>query len=271
MGEHPGRDGAAGGPFADYDQHPRIGGRDLRIPARLYRGHQPARRFARARSPCRDGARLQRPRQRADRPEGHRDPRAYADGDRRGGVGRRAHEDQGARVRAAAEHLRRTARQHAGAVRAAGDQYRTAAGGAAGIHAESLRKPRIPDGRRGPEIQQARSPHRDQPRQGQPAGRQHAQYRADAPVRTQRPASGLLLHERQAVRDTGRDQPPAAQQARRPEVDLCAQRQGRDDPARQPHHARRERRAAPALSLQPFSVGYGFGRTGEGEDHRAGA
>ena len=187
------------GPFADYDQHPRIGGRDLRIPARLYRGHQPARRFARARSPCRDGARLQRPRQRADRPEGHRYPRTYADGDRRGGVGCRAHEDQGTRVRAAAEHLRRTARQHAGAVRAAGDQYRTAAGGAAGIHAESLRKPRIPDGRRGPEIQQARSPHRDQPRQGQPAGRQYAQYRADAPVRTQRPASGLLLHERQAV------------------------------------------------------------------------
>ena len=36
-------------------------------------------------------------------------------------------------------------------------------------------------------------------------------------IRLERTAYGLLLHERKAIRDIGRNQPPATQQARRPE------------------------------------------------------
>jgi len=179
--------------------------------------------------------------------------------------------NQARALRAPAEHLRRPPRQHARAVRPAGHRHRTVAGGAARIHAQGLRKPRVPDGRRRPEIQQARGAHHHQPRQIEPAGRLDARHRPDAPVRAQRPAYGLLLHERQAIRDTGRNQPPATQQARRPAVDLRTQRQGRDDPAGQPDRTGRERRPAAIVPLQPVPLGDRIGRAGEGQDHRTGA
>ena len=59
--EHdPHGDGPARGPLADHDQHPRLGGRDLRIRPRLHRGHQPPGRFARPRSRGHDGPRVER-------------------------------------------------------------------------------------------------------------------------------------------------------------------------------------------------------------------
>ena len=158
-----------------------------------------------------DSPRVERLGQRPHRPDRHLGTQTFADGDRRGAFGGRAYQDQGPRLRAAAEHLRRPPRQHARAIRPAGHRHRTVAGSAARIHAQGLRKPRVPDGRRRPEIQQARSAHHHQPRQVEPAGRLDAQHRPDAPVRIERPASRLLLHERQAIRDTGRDQPPATQ------------------------------------------------------------
>ena len=68
--------------------------------------------------------------------------------------------------------------------------------------AKVYENPDFPDGRRRSEVQQARGPHHDQPRQGRPDGRQHARHRADAAIRAQRPAHGVFLHEREAVRDT---------------------------------------------------------------------
>ena len=213
----------------------RVGRRHLRIPARLHRGHQPPGRFARAGGPVGHGTRIERLGQRPHRPDRHLGTQTFADGDRRGAFGGRAYQDQGPRLRAAAEHLRRPPRQHARAVRPAG------------------------------------SAHHHQPRQVEPAGRLDARHRPDAPVRAQRPAYGLLLHERQAIRDTGRNQPPATQQARRPAVDLRTQRQGRDDPAGQPDRTGRERRPAAIVPLQPVPLGDRIGRAGEGQDHRAGA
>lgn len=57
---HPGGNGAARRPLADFDQHPRVGRRHLRIPARLHRGYQPPGRFARTRGPVGHGARIER-------------------------------------------------------------------------------------------------------------------------------------------------------------------------------------------------------------------
>lgn len=54
-------------------------------------------------------------------------------------------------------------------------------------------------------------------------GRKHTQHCPDIAIRTERATYGLFLHERQAVRNSGRDQSPTTQQARRLEIDLHPQ------------------------------------------------
>ena len=75
------------------------------------------------------------------------------------------------------------------------------------------RKSHVPNGGRRPEVQRPGGTHPDKPRQGGHHGHQHPQHRPDLAIRIERPAHGLFLHERQAIRDIGRDQPAAAQQA----------------------------------------------------------
>ena len=48
-------------------------------------------------------------------------------------------------------------------------------------------------------------------------GCQHPQHRPDTAIRSERTAYGLLLYEWKAIRDIGRNQPSATQQACRPE------------------------------------------------------
>ena len=229
---YPVRDGSARGPLVHIDQHARGRGSHLRVHTRLYRGHQPSGRLARSRGRGHYGPRVERERQCPDFASGYCRPRPLADGDRRGVVESRPIQDDGPCFRAAAEYVRWPPEPDARAVRAAGDQSREAPAGTARIYGEGLREPRFPDGRRRSEVQQARGPHHDQPRQGRSDGRQYARHSRNPSVRPQRPAHGLFLHERQAVRDSGRDQSPTAQQADRPQVDLRAQRGRRDGAAR---------------------------------------
>ena len=140
---------------------------------------------------CHYGPRVERERQRADFASGYRRPATATQMEIAEELSAAVRiEDQGARFRAAAEHVRRPPRPACPCStccrRPISRQLQEVL---PGIHGEGLREPRFPDGRRGPEVQQARGPHHDQPRQGRPAGRQHARHRADVAIRTQRPAS----------------------------------------------------------------------------------
>lgn len=138
------------------------------------------------------GPRVERERQCPDFASGYCRPRPLADGDRRGVVESRPIQDDGPCFRAAAEYVRWPPEPDARAVRAAGDQSREAPAGTARIYGEGLREPRFPDGRRRSEVQQARGPHHDQPRQGRSDGRQYARHSRNPSVRPQRPAHGLF-------------------------------------------------------------------------------
>ena len=158
------------------------------------------------------------------------------------------------------------------AVRAAGDQSREAPAGTARIYGEGLREPRFPDGRRRSEVQQARGPHHDQPRQGRSDGRQYARHSRNPSVRPQRPAHGLFLHERQAVRSTLGE---INRRRRSKPTDLKSiyVRSEAGEMVQLDNLVSLQEAVAPpqlVQSLQPFRFGYRIGRTGRGEDDRAG-
>lgn len=88
----------------------------------------------------------------------------------------------------------------------------------------------------------------------------------------ERTAYGLLLHERKAIRDIGRNQPPATQQARRPERYLYPKRQREHGAAGQPDRADRRYRPPKLYRYNRFvsatiSAGLADGKTiGQGLD-----
>ena len=163
--------------------------------------------------------------------------------------------------------------QHAGAVCIAGHQPRKTAGSATRSSCERVYE--------NPVFQmadvdlkfskpEARIEH--QPRQGRRAmGVSTKQHCPDPAIRFERPAHGILLHERQAIRDLGRNQPPATQPAGLPGGAVHPQRRRRHDPARQPGGTGLRHGSPEAVPLQPLRVGYRLGRTGRRENHRAGA